>query len=411
MKIVQLVLMFLSMLSIKAFLHSAGLPRFSSMAVKSSRNSILTMPIEALNTITGGPGRSKMVWDQLRTKGLDPLHVDSTLSEKLRTSLSDYLQTRSAIPAQVVSETTSDCGTKKLLVKLADGQQIETVIIPFEGRYSTVCVSTQLGCDRRCTFCATGTMGLLRRLTGTEIVAQVLIAQEIAVRNIMPPITNVVYMGMGDAGGNLQAVKESVECLTDDARMHLSPNKICVSTVGPRPETFMELAKLPATLAWSLHSPVDETRKFLVPSTQHSTVELRQGLIDALLSRENPNKRTIMISFTLIAGINDSIEEADRIIEFLQPVKDVTQKLFVNLIPYNDISATESIPVSKMPEAALSFARPSDEAIDAMRLRIMSGGLFCFVRNTRGEEDQAACGMLATAKVKRTTIPPAVAAL
>ena len=229
------------------------------------------MPIDILSALVQGPGRAKLVWSQLRKTGLDPLDAKSELSKKVQLLLGQHMNGSSVIPASIDSESTASCGTKKLLVKLKDGQQIETVIIPMGGDHCTVCVSTQLGCDRRCAFCATGAMGLLRSLTASEIIAQVLIAQQVATRDSMPPITNVVYMGMGDAAGNIAAVRESVLCLTDEQRMHLSPNKVCVSTVGPRPDAFMELAQLPATIAWSLHSPVDETRQMLVPSTKHTT--------------------------------------------------------------------------------------------------------------------------------------------
>jgi len=408
MSLVQVLFLSVCMFSVSSFLRSVSLPRRFSSVVQSreaQKTSILTLSTESLGSLLGGAGRAKIVWSQFKKTGLDPLSIESKVSVKVRDILTSYTEGFSVIPAVIDSESTSPCGTKKLLLKMKDGQQIETVIIPMGGDdHCTVCVSTQLGCDRRCSFCATGTMGLLRSLSAAEIIAQVLIAQQVVLRDFMPPITNVVYMGMGDAGGNLAAVRESVLCFTDEHRMQISPNKVCVSTVGPRPEIFMELAKLPATLAWSLHSPVDETRKLLVPSTKHTTVELRDGLIAALLSRPNPNHRTVMVSFTLIAGINDSLGEADRIIEFLRPLKEIATKIVVNLIPYNDISSTESLPIAKIPKIALTFTRPSDEAVTAMRLRIMEEpGLWCFRRDTRGEGESAACGMLATKRVKRNT--------
>ena len=277
------VICFMFMLTVRsasAFMRSGfSARRFSSVPVRKAAyngqgfngRGILTMPIDILSALVQGPGRAKLVWSQLRKTGLDPLDAKSELSKKVQVLLGQHMNGSSVIPASIDSESTASCGTKKLLVKLKDGQQIETVIIPMAGDHCTVCVSTQLGCDRRCAFCATGAMGLLRSLTASEIIAQVLIAEQVATRDSMPPITNVVYMGMGDAAGNIAAVRESVLCLTDEQRMHLSPNKVCVSTVGPRPDAFMELAQLPATIAWSLHSPVDETRQMLVPSTKHTT--------------------------------------------------------------------------------------------------------------------------------------------
>ena len=117
-------------------------------------------------------------------------------------------------------------------------------------------------------------------------------------------------MGMGDSGRNVEAVGEAVRCLTDRDRMSMAQSKVTISTVGPSPEVFMKLADLPGTLAWSLHAADDSIRRKLVPSTRHSTVELRDGLIKALETRKSLRSRTIMIALTLIEGVNDSLEDA-----------------------------------------------------------------------------------------------------
>ena len=196
-------------------------------------------------------------------------------------------------------------------------------------------------------------------------------------------------MGMGDAGRNMNAVKEAAECLVDRKRLSLPQSKITISTVGPSPEAFMTLAGIPATLAWSLHSPDDRIRKMLVPSTRHSTVELRDGFLAALLTR--PLKaRTIMIAITLIEDINDSIEDAKKVAAFIKPMLDVSPKIVIDLIPYNDINV-------------FGFKRPSDKAVNVFQNHLRDAGLFCTVRLTRGDDEAAACGMLATKRVKKGT--------
>jgi 23S rRNA (adenine2503-C2)-methyltransferase len=203
----------------------------------------------------------------------------------------------------------------------------------------------------------------------------------------MPPLTNVVFMGMGDAGRNIAAVDEAVVCMTDKLRFSLPQNRITVSTVGPSPEVFKELARLPCNLAWSLHSPDDRIRKLLVPSTQHTTAALRLGLEEAMLSRQSLGARSLMVTFTLIDGINDSVEDADKVIEFMRPLQVVSTKLALDLIPYNDIHIPE-------------FKRPSDDKVRAFQGRLRAAGYFCMVRLTRGDSESAACGMLATRHAK-----------
>jgi 23S rRNA (adenine2503-C2)-methyltransferase len=360
-------------------------------------SALLTLTFEQLTQAMAGSGKATFIWKQLRN-GLDPFSSGSPLSESAKSLLRTQLGGHGLVPADISSESMASCGTRKMLMKLTDGQSIETVIIPSQrDNYSTLCISTQLGCDRRCAFCATGTMGLLRNLSGSEIIAQVLRAIQIARREGMPNITNVVFMGMGDSAGNMNAVREAVECLTDEKRLQFSSSKICVSTVGPNPECFMQLAAMPGSLAWSLHSPDDTVRKLLVPSTRHTTVELRDGFIRALLTRPvaPPHRRAVLVAFTLIAGVNDNLSHADQIVEFMQPLKEVSSKLVINLIPYNDIQQAEGINIARISPTALGFRKPANEAVHAFQMRLRKGGLFASVRTTRGEEEAAACGMRA----------------
>eukprot|EP00596_Hydrurales_sp_CCMP1899_P005869 CAMPEP_0119038530 /NCGR_PEP_ID=MMETSP1177-20130426/7511_1 /TAXON_ID=2985 /ORGANISM="Ochromonas sp, Strain CCMP1899" /LENGTH=228 /DNA_ID=CAMNT_0007001243 /DNA_START=629 /DNA_END=1315 /DNA_ORIENTATION=+ len=201
-------------------------------------------------------------------------------------------------------------------------------------------------------------------------------------------MTNVVFMGMGDSGRNMEAVGEAVLALTCRKKFSMASSKITISTVGPSPEAFLTLANMPGTLAWSLHSPDDQIRKKLVPSTKHSTVELRDGLVKALQTRPAIRTRTIMIALTLIDGINDSAEDAMKLAAFLKPMDQEVPRIAIDLIPYNDISVPE-------------FNKPSREKVNAFQQVVRKAGYFCTVRVTRGEEESSACGMLATKRIKK----------
>ena len=271
-----------------------------------------------------------------------------------------------------------------------DGQSVESVLIPaYKFDRTTLCVSTQIGCDRGCAFCLTGKMGLLRNLTSVEILSQVFNGLHIASRENMPPMSNIVFMGMGDSGRNLDAVGDAVHALTDRDRFSMAASKITVSTVGPSPEAFLTLAKMPGTLAWSLHAADDVIRKKLVPSTRHTTAELRDGLVAALKTRPAMRTRTIMIALTLIDGINDSEVDAIKLADFLRPMLTDVPKIAIDLIPYNDIEV--------MPD----FRKPSKERIKIFQERMRMEGYFCTVRVTRGEDESSACGMLATKRIKK----------
>eukprot|EP01035_Chromulina_nebulosa_P024080 gene24080-31282_t len=230
-------------------------------------------------------------------------------------------------------------------------------------------------------------MGLVRNLTSSEIIGQVIKGMEISRRENMPTLTNIVFMGMGDAGRNMQSVNDSLRCLVDRERMSIAQSKITVSTVGPSPESFLTLASMPGTLAWSLHSADDSIRKYLVPSTKHSVIDLRDGLLKALLTRPNIRNRTIMIAVTLIDNINDNVSDALKLVEFVKPMFTIAPKIIIDLIPYND----NNIP---------GLVRPSHEKVNEFQHVLRKNGIFCSVRVTRGDNESAACGMLATKREK-----------
>lgn len=330
--------------------------------------------------------------------------------------------------------------TTKLLLKLSDGLEIETVIIPWNGIRSTLCISSQVGCRQGtcdilfvvemiwfspliphsncliilpttsihfmigCRFCATGKMGKLRSLMSDEILAQMFFARKICRLNGLPPITNAVFMGMGEPADNVDAVRTAVDILTDRQLFQLSAQKVTISTIAPTPEAFREFAHSPCVLAWSVHAANDLLRRQLVPSTKYKMVELRQGLIDALLQRPKQLRAT-MLEVALMAGINDSEKEADELAEFASEiVRSVPGcKLVVNLIPYNEIGGSEQQQHGD-PESATGeeeeevqyYKKPSPEAVILFQKRLWSHGIYAHIRKTRGDDATAACGQLAT---------------
>jgi len=369
--------------------HTICHPPFAFLdSIPASPRSILTMPFSELITNIGGSGKAKIIWESIR-KGENPLDESSShLSDRAKETLRNILNESPLIANEIVSETPSSCGTRKFLQKLSDGVMVESVLIPaYKFDRTTLCVSTQVGCDRGCAFCATGKMGLIRNLTADEILSQVVHGLRVSAREKLPLMTNIVFMGMGDAGRNLEAVGQAVHALTDRDRFCMAQSKVTVSTVGPSPETFLALAKMPATIAWSLHAAEDGLRRLLVPSTRHSTVELREGLATALATRAALRTRTIMVAATLIEGINDNVHDAKALADFMRPLQSVAPKIALDLIPYNDINIQ-------------GFRRPSKERVNAFQDVLREEGFFCSVRVTRGDEEASACGMLATKRVK-----------
>lgn len=282
-------------------------------------------------------------------------------------------------------------GTAKLLLKLHyDGLEVEAVIIPWDNRNkSTLCISSQVGCRQACTFCLTGRMGKLRSLSTSEILSQVYWASKICRVYDMYPLDNAVFMGMGEPADNVKSVTEAAISLTDRKMFQLAPRRVTISTIAPSPNAFEMLGRSNVTLAWSVHASDDELRRQLVPTTSHPMTELRDALIRTLQGRSK-RLRHMMIEVTLLDEINDSTREARHLAKFCEPL--LTQvdgiKLIVNLIPWNDIGATFG--------PALHYRQPSMERVLAFQKVLADCGILCYVRTTRGDDKNAACGMLAT---------------
>lgn len=282
-------------------------------------------------------------------------------------------------------------GATKLLLKTADGLPLETVILrPSTGR-ATVCVSSQVGCAAACAFCATGRMGIARSLSAAQILDQVLHAGQVLATEGRQ-LRNVVFMGMGEPFHNEEAVAEALDRLIDREWFSLSPRKLCVSTVGI-PDAMFRFAERFQTvrLALSLHATRQDVREQLIPLAKtYPLDELRRTLFEVrhFLHGE------IMIEYLLLAGINDSLDDAAALIEWVHGLD-----VHINLIPYNPIAEAPQL-IGSPPEQRLAFSE-----------RLKAAGLKTTMRYSLGNDIAAACGQLVRKEVRgevmaRKTPPP-----
>lgn len=283
---------------------------------------------------------------------------------------------------QLVDEIRSNDGlTRKFLLRLEDGQTIETVLMGYDGRH-TVCVSTQAGCAMGCVFCATGQMGFVRHLRPGEIVAQVLHARRV-LRQIDPHkrLRNLVMMGMGEPLHNIDSVLHALDTISDVRGISIGPSKIAISTVGVVPG-IRRLAdeNSPYRLAVSLHGSNEEERAALVPASQKWSLAM---LIDACRDYGRRTGKRIFFEWTLIAGKNDSAETAQRLANLLEGID-----AHVNLIPLN-------------PTAGFA-GQTSDAGFEFQRI-LRKAGFPCTFRQRRGIDVAAGCGMLKADRRKKKT--------
>ena len=280
----------------------------------------------------------------------------------------------SVTPCKVVD----DFGTKKFLLKLQDGLETESVILPIDGfkkKRHTLCVSSQVGCAMGCDFCQTAQMGLLRDLTTAEIVAQ----WYAAFHALGTKIDNVVFMGMGEPLENLDAVIPAIEILTDNNGPAIPSSKICVSTVG-RIEGIKLLAAMARTdgykrlsLAFSINAPNDAIRKTIMPLARAVSME---QLRNAIMGYPRHDSGGVLAEYVLIPGVNDADEHALEICEYLQPIG-----CGLNVIPYNPIEDSQ-------------WPAPTEESVDRFINIAKSTGQFVRRRITLGRDAMAACGQL-----------------
>ena len=278
-----------------------------------------------------------------------------------------------AVPVETADTASTDGLTRKFLLRFADGQTVETVLMGFEGRH-TACLSTQAGCAMGCVFCATGQMGFVRHLSPGEIVAQVRHAQAALRAAGHKRLRNLVLMGMGEPLHNYDAVMTALEIISDRGGLNIGPGRITISTVGVVPG-ILRLAEeaRPYHLAVSLHGATEAERSALVPASRRWSLAELMAACHTYFAK---TKRRIFFEWTLIAGANDSPAQAGRLATLLAGLD-----AHVNLIPLNPTNGFTGI------------ATPS-AAAKAFQQVLKEAGFPSTIRQRRGIDVAAGCGQL-----------------
>ena len=324
--------------------------------------------------------RSGQVWHWLYHKGAKSFEEMTTLSKKVRAQLGKTF----SIKRPMVSEKQNSAdGTIKWLLQFEDGAKAETVFIPEEDR-GTLCISSQVGCTLNCSFCHTGTQKLVRNLSSSELVGQILIAfDELSAwpsAQIGRPLTNVVLMGMGEPLYNLDNVIKALKIIMDNEGISISKRRITLSTSGIVPEFNRCGLETDVNLAISLHAVTDDVRDILVPINKRYPIK---ELLNAC--REYPgvsNSRRITFEYVMLKGINDSTSDARALIKLMEgiPAK-------INLIPFN-------------PWPGSPYECSEKKQIEEFAKIVLKAGYPSPVRTPRGDDILAACGQLKSASVK-----------
>jgi 23S rRNA (adenine2503-C2)-methyltransferase len=326
------------------------------------------------------PFRATQVLQWLHQYGVADLEAMTNLSKSLRAKLFDVAEIRT--PEIVIDQASND-GTHKWLLRLDNGNSVETVFIPEDGR-GTLCVSTQVGCALECSFCSTGQQGFNRNLSVAEIIGQVWVANKALGRDPKGDriITNVVFMGMGEPLLNFDNLVKAIDLLLDDYAYGLSKRRVTVSTSGvvPALDRLKEVSDV--ALALSLHAPTDALRDQLVPLNKKYPIREVLDACKRYLSGDT--RRRVTIEYVMLDGVNDSAEHAKALVKVLRGVPAK-----VNLIPFNPFPNTQ-------------YRRSSDAAINRFRDILIKADLITTTRKTRGDDIDAACGQLVGEVMDRT---------
>ncbi|MEL6293199.1 MAG: 23S rRNA (adenine(2503)-C(2))-methyltransferase RlmN [Pseudomonadota bacterium] len=325
--------------------------------------------------------RVGQIWQWIYQWGVRDFADMTNLSKAYRTQLAEHFVIE--VP-EVVTKQVSNDGTRKYLVRIAGGHEVEVVYIPEEGR-GTLCISSQVGCTLTCSFCHTGTQKLVRNLIAGEIVGQIMVARDDldewpvpgAPKDETRLLSNIVLMGMGEPLYNFENVRDAMKIAMDREGISLSRRRITLSTSGVVPEIARTAEEIGCLLAVSFHATTDEVRNKLVPINKRWNIE---SLLEAL--RDYPrltNSERITFEYVMLDGVNDSDDDARRLIKLIQgiPAK-------VNLIPFNE-----------WPGAP--YKRSSNNRIRAFADIIYKAGYASPIRTPRGEDILAACGQLKSA--------------
>ncbi len=376
-------------------------PVAASYIPNDMRRNIVGLSRAALTDVLGEAGipekqrrmRTRQLWHWMYNRGVTDFSVMTDISKDMQRKLDEMFVI--ARP-EVVTEQISSDGTRKWLLRLAPDErgarhEIETVYIPEEDR-GTLCISSQVGCTLTCTFCHTGTQKLVRNLTAGEIAGQIMLARDKIKdwptdleANKQPPssgryVTNVVLMGMGEPLYNFDNVKDAIEIASDGEGLSLSKRRITLSTSGVVPEIVRAGDEIGSALAISLHGTTDEIRNKLVPLNKK--YPLAQLLEACRNYPGSSNARRITFEYVMLKGVNDTKEDAKRLVQLL---KGIPAK--VNLIPFN-------------PWPGTAYECSEWDVIEAFAKILNNAGYASPVRTPRGRDIMAACGQLKSESMK-----------
>jgi len=343
----------------------------------SDKTNLLGMTREGLQSFFADlgekPFRASQVMKWIHHHGVTDFAEMTDLSKALRQRLADGAEVTT--PEVALDQDSSD-GTRKWVLRLADGNCIETVFIP-EADRGTLCVSSQVGCALDCTFCSTARQGFNRNLTAAEIVAQVWHA-----KHALQPepgksrvVTNVVLMGMGEPLLNLDNVVDAMRIVLDDLGYGLGRRRVTLSTSGVVPALDRLRDRLHVSLAVSLHAPDDALRDQLVPLNRKHPIDELLAACRRYLDAQT-SKQRVTFEYVLLDGVNDSDAHARALARLLQGIPSK-----INLIPFNPFPGTR-------------YRRSPDERVDRFRDILWRAGYTTVTRRTRGDEIDAACGQL-----------------
>lgn len=326
--------------------------------------------------------RVQQLWHWLYHRGVQDFSEMTSMSKELRALLAQHCVIRR--PEVTVAQTSED-GTRKWLLRLDDGNEVEIVFIPEEDR-GTLCVSSQVGCTLNCTFCHTGTQRLVRNLSAAEIVQQVIVARDALGEWPSPTegrlLTNIVLMGMGEPLYNFENVRDAIEIIMDPEGIQLSRRRITLSTAGVVPMMARCGDELDVNLAVSLHAVRSDVRDKLVPLNKKYPLD---ELLAACAAYPGAtNSRRITFEYTMLKGINDSLEDAAELVRLLRTHKIPAK---VNLIPFN-------------PWPGVAYECSDPETVKAFSDYVFEHGISAPVRTPRGRDIMAACGQLKSASEK-----------
>jgi len=318
--------------------------------------------------------RATQVMKWIHQMGVTDIQQMNNISKDLRNKLAE---TTSITNLEVARDLISKDGTRKWLLRLADGNHIETVFIPEDDR-GTLCVSSQVGCALDCSFCSTGRQGFNRNLTTAEIISQVWLASQLLEEEKKPgrKITNVVMMGMGEPLLNFDNVVRAVRIMMDDFAYGLSKRRVTVSTAGVVPAMDRLGDTLDMRLAVSLHATNDQLRNELVPVNKKYPLHELMAACRRFIDKQNSRSR-ITFEYVLLEGVNDQPEHARELVKLLKGIPTL-----MNLIPFNPFEGS-------------GYRKSSRNAVMRFSEILHNAGMTTVVRKTRGDDIDAACGQLA----------------